>query len=316
MVDGRSAPNPAARLGDAMVRRCDSADDGMVQRYDRAELRPLHRTTEGYLFCEGDIAKPGILEYRQPDGSVIRELIAADQLHRADSLGTMARKPVTLEHPDEDVTPANVGALGVGDVDGEIEVVEGGYVRIRMCIRRQDAIDAIMAGKRELSPGYRCRIDPTPGVHPEFGPYDQAQVGRVYNHHAICDKARGGATIHLRADSADAVAVTSLPPGKPHMNALLVALLTKLNVKHLDSEAAATDPALQALQALMEKAGTADTLKAENEKLTADVAKLTADMAPMKEKADKYDASMAKAEKVVNPPRTPVTMKGMFAGLV
>lgn len=195
------------------VVRCDAADEGAkeVVRYDRVELMPGRRTAEGYLLCEATIAKPGVLRYLRADGTVVRELVPPEELHKADSLATLGRKPVTLEHPAEGmVTTDNVGDLAVGDIDGDVTIANDGYVKIKMAVRRQDALDAIAAGTHEMSPGYTCRIDATPGKHPIYGEYDAIQRERRYNHSAIVKRARGGETIRLRADSA--VAVDTMKP--------------------------------------------------------------------------------------------------------
>lgn len=198
------------------VNRRDAADDDggggnggetgtWRQRYDtpgNVLLRPVERD-DGSLLAEGFVAKPGILVYKDREGNTTRELIPAEELHRSDSLGTLARVALTLEHPDVDVSKDNVGTLGVGDVDSIIDASEaGGFVRIRLAIRRADAIKAVKAGKVQLSPGYRVRVDPTPGIDPRFGPFDAVQRNRQYNHVALVDMARGGPDIRLRADGA------------------------------------------------------------------------------------------------------------------
>lgn len=174
-----------------------------VQRYDRGHLRNAVRTAEGYYLVEGYVSRPGVLEYVEANGSTRRELVLPEELHRADSLETLARKPVTLEHPDEFLTPENVGEHSVGDVDGEVEIERlNGFVRVKMAVRRADGIAAIDAGICELSPGYVCDLDPTPGTHPEFGPYDAIQRNRRYNHTAITRAGRAGPQVRLRKDSA------------------------------------------------------------------------------------------------------------------
>lgn len=180
-----------------------------VQRYDRGELKSAVRTDEGYVLAEGFAARPGVLEYRQADGSIRRELVLEEELHRADSLETLARKPVTLEHPQNKsgeqvfVASENVQDFGVGDVSESIEVDRlNGFVKIRMAVRRKDAVDAIDKGIRELSAGYTVDLDLTPGKHPVYGQYDAIQRNRKYNHVAIVPMGRAGSSVALRADSA------------------------------------------------------------------------------------------------------------------
>jgi uncharacterized protein len=262
----------------------DAAADaaGTVQRYDFAgeSLLPPRRGADGALLFEGRIARPGILHYVDAAGNVTRELLPEDELHRADSLGTLGRVAVTLEHPEEDVTPDNVARLGVGDVDGVIDATEaGGFVRIRLAVRRRDAQQAIDAGKVELSPGYKCQVDATPGVHPRFGPYDAVQRGRVYNHVAIVDRARGGNEIRLRTDGA-----AYQIQGDNTMNPKLLALLALLGADKRDSDAAAIDEIDRVVrERIKADAAKADAAKADAAKADADANKTDASKCASKE---------------------------------
>lgn len=157
----------------------------------------------GCLLVEGIVARPGIYEYLTPDGSVRRELVPRDALWKVDSIETLARSPVTLEHPTEMVTPENVRSYVHGDVGEEVIEAKGGFVKIRMAIRTKEAMAATESGKVQLSPGYKVDILEEPGEDPEFGKYDAIQIGREYNHVAIVDSARGGDGCLLRIDSAE-----------------------------------------------------------------------------------------------------------------
>jgi len=172
------------------------------RRCDRSELAPIKRTDEGFLIVEGFVATPGVLEYRGPKGDVIRELVLPENLHRSDDLETLKRKPVTLKHPKKDVDPRSVKQARVGSIGETVSVSDDGRVRVSFTVERSDAIKAVESGTHQLSPGYRVEIDPTPGNHPDFGSYDAIQMARRYNHLAIVDRARGGPSIHLRADEA------------------------------------------------------------------------------------------------------------------
>jgi hypothetical protein len=212
---------------------------GYVQRYDFSGplLSPVMRE-DGTLLMSGRVAKPGILPYRQADGSIRRELVLAEDLHNEDSLATLGRAPVTLTHPAEMVTPDSVGDVGVGDVDGEVVVEkEGGFVTVKLAARRRDAIDAVMAGTQELSPGYLVRLEETSGDHPVFGRFDAIQRDRRYNHLAIVDRARAGPSVRLRTDGA-AVQVPDSPGGQVNPN--LIALLALMGIRNDNEDAAVT----------------------------------------------------------------------------
>ncbi len=193
------------------VRRNDNAEPNRVQRWDRVEmpvLDPATRTPQGYLILHASVARPGVFDYVGPDGVVVRELVRAETLHDAASLTTLAGLPVTLLHPDQDVTPDNVDELGIGVIGPEIEILaKTGHVRVTKVIQSRRALDAIDAGVLEASLGYACAIIEGGGEHPEFGPFDQEQGPRLYNHSAIVPEGRHGETVRLRADSGDRQAV-------------------------------------------------------------------------------------------------------------
>jgi len=187
----------------------------MAVRTDRAELLRPVRTPEGYLLAEGYAARPGVYTYVTADGSTIRELVTADTLSERDSLVSLGRKPVTLGHPTVMVDASNVGEYGVGDIDGDLEVEERGYIRVRVAVRRGDAVQAVDAGTHQLSLGYTCDVLPTAGTHPQFGPYDAEQKNRRYNHLAIVERGRHGSPASLRADEATMVVDDAAPTTTP-----------------------------------------------------------------------------------------------------
>lgn len=186
-------------------------------------LAPAQESPEGVLFLEGIVAKPGVLEYRQPDGSVIRELIPKEELMQADSLATLGLKPFTNEHPKVPVDIDNMAEFRKGNVLQEVDSMNG-FVKVRIMVDDPVTKDEIKRdGLRGLSPGYTARIDKTSGTHSEFGPYDQIQRDRKYNHVAGTRKPRAGFAAHVRLDAEDAVLVAradqdghvhALPGGK------------------------------------------------------------------------------------------------------
>lgn len=202
-------------------------------------LRPSMQIDSGRMMVEGIVAKPGILLYTQPDGSIIRELVLPEELHRGDSLATLGQAPLTLEHPPEPVTSENVADFAVGNVGDDVEVIQdNGFVRVRMVIRRSDAQDDVRANRRrELSPGYRVRIERRSGIHPDYGPFDQIQRDRRYNHLALTEAARGGRQIRLRADSAYQLVHPDNPEASMTLYERLLKALTAGGTTRADAEA-------------------------------------------------------------------------------
>lgn len=284
-----------------MTFRTDHADSPIL-RFDRVAmdlgLRAPAMRPDGSLLCEGIVAREGILEYRDAQGGVRRELVTREAL---DSMAeTLGRAPVTLEHPPEMVDPQNMARYVVGDVDGDVATVRqasGGYVRVQMAVRRADALEAVRAGKVELSPGYAVVLDETPGEHPTFGRYDAKQIGRTCNHLAIVDRARGGATVRLRADSADREMAGPLADSsirfdslEPHMKPLLVQLAALFGVTRTDSEDAVLGDLLATARTTKAKADRADAAEAQrdSEKARADAAE--ADKATLQGRLDAVTA--------------------------
>lgn len=235
--------------------------DGYVERFDGGQLLRSVRTPEGYLLAEGYAGRAGVLQYRLADGRVRSELIPPEELFRPDSLGTLGRKPVTLDHPMQDGRPVtvdagNVATFGVGDVDSELcEETQGGFVKVRVAVRRADAVDAIVSGRmRGLSQGYRCRLEETPGVW-NGQKYDAIQRDRVYNHLAICALGRAGYDARLRVDGADVQIDAIDGPAWPDTEAKTMKIIEIDGVK-FDAE---------------------ETLAAAVEKLSAEVATVRAD---------------------------------------
>lgn len=270
----------------------------------RASFR---RQSDGALLCEGIPVREGVLIYRTASGGERRELVTREAV--LDTARTVARAALTLEHPAEGFIHADSYAkLGVGDVDGEALVEEdaqGSFARVKMAVRRRDALDAIDGGLDELSPGYAVTLDETPGEHPVFGRYDARQVARDCNHLALVPKGRGTDVV-LRADSTDAVQIGVAPRIAPPagsartpsredsiMKTGLIALLTALGVSRLDNEDAALTEALQIAR------GRNDAASARAVRLDAAAKKLAGAVAAMKaasaKRADAADYTAAKA---------------------
>lgn len=285
------------------VRRCDHAPVERIpegetveaNRIDRGSLRAMRLTDEGFILAEGFFAKPGILVYRDSAGNEWRELVPESTLHDAASLGTIGQKPITLEHPAQDVSPENISQFEVGNVSPDITIVEGGFVRVELSIRRADAIKAVRDGKVELSPGYLVQIEATAGVDPVFGRYDAIQRNRRYNHLAIVEAARGGADIRLRSDSdlfpVPAASATLPPSSKDRvMNPLLLTLLAGIGISRSDAEGKSDEWAFDQIKPCLDSAsadkGRVDSLGADLVTVKGQLATVTGERDTLKASAD------------------------------
>jgi hypothetical protein len=181
-----------------------------AQRWDNGTLSEPVETAEGFLLVEGVLTRAGIFEYKKPDGTVRRELRDDAEVTSPASLATLLGRPATLLHPVEDgkrvlVTPQNYSTFAAGSVVApRVEEADGvPLVAAPLLWTRADALEAIRAGVRELSCGYECDLDETPGVHPIYGPYDAKQTGIVYNHVAAVPHGRAGRVAAMRLDAAE-----------------------------------------------------------------------------------------------------------------
>lgn len=164
---------------------------------DTVTLVGDRRTTQdGYLVAAARISRTGIQTYGgaemgRTDLAAVRVWRPEEEVFAADALASMAHRPVTLDHPAEAVTSANWKALSVGQVGGDV-ARDGDYVRVPLVLMDRTAIDAVTAGKRQLSVGYTAEIDWTPGTTPAGEPYDAVQRRIRANHLAVVDAARAG----------------------------------------------------------------------------------------------------------------------------
>lgn len=284
--------------------RQDTAEGAVVEvrRIDYAGsiLAAPHPRPDGSLLCEAIVCREGILEYRQADGTIRRELVTREAVDS--TARTIGRAAVTDEHPAEFVTPDNVGQVGVGDVDGEVYVDEdaqGGFVKVRTAIRRRDAIDGLRSGRlRDVSPGYTVRLDMTPGEHPTFGRYDARQMERTVNHLALTSRGRG-TDVPIRADSLDAVQVAPSRGTHTHtdtgagMNPKLATLAGRLglDVRNDMDDGGLIDMIASAVMAKMKEAD--DAIEAQDGMVPkADLDKMQAERDAAAAKRDEYKAKM------------------------
>lgn len=166
-----------------------------TQRYDRHEIKAV-RTDNGHIYDTPTLTRVGVFPYRNPDGSIRRELRLPDEVFRADSLDSLRGVPITAGHvggvANAGNAYANIGTvLTAGRQDGDNLVAD-------IVIHNPAMVDA---GSKELSCGYECDLDETAGVW-NGEPYDAVQRNIVYNHLAVVSKGRAG-NARLNLDAAD-----------------------------------------------------------------------------------------------------------------
>jgi uncharacterized protein len=175
-----------------------------VRRFERFDFRSSdlaspEKTQEGYWKLEGKVARTGIQIYRDGMGGEHKEMRFPADVQK--SLSGFSLCPLTNGHPPGLVTPENAQRYVSGAV-GEAEYADG-WVKAPITVWTKDAIDAIKAGRAQLSVGYTCKVVHEPGMH-EGEHFDARQTDIVVNHVALVDAARAGREARLKLDSADA----------------------------------------------------------------------------------------------------------------
>ncbi|MDP3351823.1 MAG: DUF2213 domain-containing protein [Hydrogenophaga sp.] len=194
-------------------------------------------TPEGFLICHDvPIARTGTQMYGAdevpveagPDG-LIRIDRLPDQVFRPETLASFEGKPVTVEHPNDFVTPENWQRLAVGFVQNvrRGEGIQDDLIVADLVITDEAAIRYVNETLPEVSAGYTAE-------------YEQTQPGRgvqrdiVGNHVALVERGRAGprCSIQDHEGKPDDMKTKDSKPakGKPH------GLISRLKA-FLDSEA-------------------------------------------------------------------------------
>lgn len=164
-------------------------------RADSGKLGEWQLTPEGYLVANAKIARIGIQEYPNPDGTVRREFRPPEEVANRDSLKSLCDLPISIEHPPAMLDSSNARQFAVG-WNGSVSY-DGGFVSTKVKLIDQHAVkNALDGGRIELSVGYLTKLDWTPGVW-EGQRYDAIQRQIKGNHIALTVKARGGADLRL-----------------------------------------------------------------------------------------------------------------------
>lgn len=160
----------------------------------------------------------GVFDYLRPDGTVQREYRPPEEVQAQDSLDSLKHAPVTDLHPEREgvripVTPENYKDLAVGHVAENVRP-DGDMIATDLLIQDQNMILKVESGdRRELSCGYDCVLDMSPGVSPKGEVYDVIQRQIRYNHVGLGPPGWGrqGPSVALRLDSGDGIQI-----GKDH----------------------------------------------------------------------------------------------------
>lgn len=186
---------------------------------DKASVGAIKETKEGYLVATARVARTGTQIYLArelgdiaiaagfaPD-SPVRVYRSPEEVFHKDSLASITRVPVTIDHPGEDVSAANWGSLSVGDV-GDAYATEPEWVVVNPMIKDAAAVQAARTTHRQISMGYDAQVvKARDGIDADF------EVKTIrYNHLALVPSARAGHKARI-GDSWGASPIDDSQPG-------------------------------------------------------------------------------------------------------
>ncbi len=190
MGDRQDTPNAVKPSEVAPVFRVDAA---------LAPLGKPRKHANGWVDLDGVFTRSGVFVYQNPDGTKRREYRPPEEVFDSESLASFAAVPVTDSHPEALLTAENARDYTRGTVIG-VPVRDGDFMRGSLRLVDAPTIAKAEGGKRALSLGYTCDLDPTPGIAPNGERYDAIQRRIRGNHLAIVDFGRAGPEARLRMD--------------------------------------------------------------------------------------------------------------------
>lgn len=273
-----------------------------IQCVDFVSLTPEEQqvttTSEGFLNITGlPVGRVGVQTYEQEDGSLRRDLRLPKHVFDKNALSSGEGKVITEDHPQGTVNVDNARDLNRGSLRNLRADHARGLVLADITITDREAIEAVNAGKRDLSLGYMTTLVPIEGgVHVGDDAYaeveaDVLQTNIRINHLAIVDagranEGRADRPVRIQKDSAGNVIAHGRQPahskdkGSPMEEIVIDGVTYKVAKQVADR--------LSGLER--------DASAASKEKARAD--RLEGQLAAMEQKAEQADKSKAEGEAV------------------
>lgn len=176
----------------------------MIRFSDASAIGRTKKTSEGYLVATSRVARTGVQVYRASelgdaardagfaDDAMVRVYRHEDQVFSKETLNSLTRVPVTLNHPKDMVDADNWGDLAVGEVGDDV-LRDGDWIVVNPMIKDSGAREAAATTHREISMGYTANIvKARDGVDADF-----EQVDIRMNHLALVEKGRAGSQARI-----------------------------------------------------------------------------------------------------------------------
>jgi hypothetical protein len=255
-----------------------------VARFDRGQVKgDAFITNEGYIKANAIVTRTGVFLYKNPDGTIRKELRHPDEVFKVDSLDSMKMIPVTNGHPQERLVSAeNAKRLAIG-YTGETITQDGEFVLSNLMITDLASIKDVTERKRkELSLGYTVDLIPEEGSY-NGQPYNFRQTNIKYNHLSIVDNARAGSEARIALDSFDAEEIL-----------IEEANMAKRKIKIDDDEILMEDNVANQVEQLLARIA---NLEAEKSRLAEEKDKLFSELNSLKNEDDELKKRKTKERK-------------------
>lgn len=178
----------------------------MANRFDVSSTKKWSLDKRGRLIVEATPTRAGIFTYyeRTDSGKIqqVKELRHPDDVFSNETMESLNTIPYTVQSNHTSLfTTKDATGKTYGYTMSNAKRVDGDLAHVKIKVHDQSEIDAITGGQSlELSNGYTCDIDKTPGSY-KGQRYDQRQINIIYDHVARVENARGGESCRIRLDS-------------------------------------------------------------------------------------------------------------------
>lgn len=156
-----------------------------------------------WLIKDNPMTKAGVFPYLgkqispelEPD-KIYQVLRPKEELTKPETLKSLELIPLLNDHEmvGKDFTP--VEEKGSHGTTGQNVKVNGNIITNDLRLLSEVIKDEVESGKKDLSMGYRCRYELTPGEF-EGQKYDAVQRDILYNHIALVDEGRMGSDVRV-----------------------------------------------------------------------------------------------------------------------
>jgi len=226
----------------------------------------IKRTDDGAVVIARVARGSNVQEYHGSemgfaDRKIVRVYRPDDQVFSRDAINSYARKPITIDHPENGVTPDSWKDLAVGEIDPVGILRDGEFVTVPLVFRDAAAIRLIESadGPKELSMGYSAEIEMIDGVSPGGEPYDAIMSDFRMNHVAVVREARGGNQLRV---SDGAHVPWGASPHNDRKDAIMADAIQTRTVLIDGLSVITTDAGAQALEKLQKQIADAETAQA------------------------------------------------------